>query len=189
MLLRSWAANLRRGLFLSRFANVARGSPLRRARAGLVGGSGPTAVRKESFLCLSSPYPSARVAHVPVHLYASSHGHPWDVYSTRSPYATNLIGLKAGDIGLCNRVGTEQTKNAEINEERKCQTNRNPRRLMQIGGANAIAYFVKLGTTDIAPIPGVEGQKRMTKRRSRAPSLANVSSCGAAFAPTAGTEI
>src|SRR6476646_8632829 len=94
-------------------------------------------------------------------------------------------GVRVGSI-LCAR---RTTKNAYINEESKCQTNRNPRRLMPIGGANAIAFFVKLGTMDTARIPGVEGRKRMTKRRSPGLSRASVFSCGAAFAPTAGTEI
>ena len=58
------------------------------------------------------------------------------------------------------------------------------------GGANAIAHFVKsVRTMDTAPIPDVEGRKRMTKRRSRVLSRASVFSCAAVFAPTDGTEI
>jgi hypothetical protein len=76
-----------------------------------------------------------------------------------------------------------------IYKDVKCQTNSYPRKLRLIGGASAIARSVKLGTMGTAPIPGVEGQKRMTKKRSRVLSRASVFSCVAVFAPTAGIEI
>ena len=72
---------------------------------------------------------------------------------------------------------------------RKCQRKTSLRKLKAIGGANAIAHSVKWETTDIAPIPGVEGPKPMTKRKNRALSRASAFSCVAAFAPIGEIEI